>query len=242
MARLGRGAGRDPKRSRLRNGRCCPRRRGRRPARPRRARQAQDAHAAVSALGPALSPTCARPRAATHGRPRVADLATCAEAHSGDLPRSGSPRCAMRTLGPRLGRGPRRGRAVPGVPPNRLPTSRRGKRPAALTKIEGEVKEARRYRGRRARSRRPGHACPCRRGGGPQATRGTARGPSGLLTNNVPDAVDDRRRSTHIDTTLAAHQARRGEVGARTGEATAAARPGGGRRAARLAAFGAAGS
>ena len=104
--------------------------------------RAQDAHIAVAALGPTLDDARTAEAATATDAARVADLAARAEAHLGDLQeRLAAVRDAhaAHALAGHLVVGepcPVCHQTVTDIP--------KRKRPAALTKIEGEVKEARR--------------------------------------------------------------------------------------------------
>jgi exonuclease SbcC len=183
---------------------------------------AHDAHDAVAALGPALDDARVAEAAAATDAARVAERATRAEAHLADLQeRLGEVRDAhaAHALAGHLVAGepcPVCRQTVTAVP--------KRKRPAALTKVEGEVKEARRI-GAAAReaveqaTRVHADATAARKQLEEQLATQRA------LTEAFPDAGTITGALERIDATLAAHQdARIREREARAVEATAATR------------------
>ena len=233
----GRGTRRDRSASRPRNGRSL-RSTPRSTSLPDRAElaRAQEAHVAVAALGPALEDARTAEAAAATDAERVADLATRAEAHLG-----GSPGAARRGAATRTPRTRWPAHLVAGEP---CPVCRqtvtdipKRKRPAALTKIEGEVKEARRIAaGTREAVEQATHAHADAAAARKQLEEQLAA--QQALTDAFPDAAT-------IADALDAHRRDAGGApggsDARAGRARRRSRgrdpPRGGRRAARRAAF-----
>jgi exonuclease SbcC len=184
--------------------------------------RAQDAHVAVAALGPALEDARTAESAAATDAERVADLATRADAHLEAIQdRLAAVRDAhaAHALAAHLVAGepcPVCRQIVTDVP--------KRKRPAALTKIEGEVKEARRIAvGAREAVEQATHAYADAAAARKQLEEQLAA--QRPVTDAFPDAATIASTLAHIDATLTAHQgARVRERDARTVETSAAAR------------------
>ncbi len=184
--------------------------------------RARDAHVAVTTLGPALEEARATELAAAADAERVAGLARRAEAHLGDLQeRLAAVRDAhaVHALAAHLVAGepcPVCHQTVTDIP--------KRKRPAALTRIENEIKEGRRIAaGAREAVEQATHAhaeaAAARKQLEDQLTAQRA------LTDAFPDSPTITGALAHIDATLAAHhEARVREREARAVETKAASR------------------